>query len=195
MLRAITLASLFFLSPAVVVTPHRTQHSGGASSVSQDPAPAAPAPAAGELPKAPKPKTKKVWTEDNLGQVGGTISVVGAPQSASKNQTSQERSKSTPGKASNTSVDAQTVASLRQELQKLQSNLDFVDRKLNQLKDFNKGDGKNAGGLKSDTWQYNSSSVEEQIVHLQEQKAKIQLAMDNLLDAARSSGIEPGQLR
>jgi hypothetical protein len=37
--------------------------------------------------------------------------------------------------------------------------------------------------------------VEEQIRHLQEKKANFQTAIDNLLDAARASGIEPGQLR
>jgi len=44
-------------------------------------------------------------------------------------------------------------------------------------------------------WQYNSSSVEEQIRHLQEKKANLQAAIDDLLDAARRIGIEPGQLR
>jgi hypothetical protein len=37
--------------------------------------------------------------------------------------------------------------------------------------------------------------VEDQLKQLQAKKANIQAAIDNLLDAARASGIEPGQLR
>jgi len=92
-------------------------------------------------------------------------------------------------------VDAQTLARFRQELQRQESALAIVDRQLGELKGFSKGDSKNAGGLLADTGQYNSSSVEEQIRHLQETKTKIQATIDNLVDAARASGIEPGQIR
>jgi prefoldin subunit 5 len=92
-------------------------------------------------------------------------------------------------------VDAKTLAALRQQLQKLESDLAVVDRQLAQLKGFSKGDSKNAGGLQSDTWQYNSSSVDEQLRQMQQKKSQIQAAIDNLLDAARASGVEPGQLR
>jgi hypothetical protein len=147
-------------------------------------------------PKAPKPKPKRVWTDENLGEAGGTISVVGDAQSAPKGQAAQRpQATSAPGKAPDGVVDARTLAVVRQQLQRLQSNLDQVDRQLAQLKGFSKGDTKNAGGLQKDTWQYNSSSVEEQIRHLQEKKANLQTAIDDLLDAARRIGIEPGQLR
>jgi ferritin len=42
---------------------------------------------------------------------------------------------------------------------------------------------------------YDSSSVEEQLQHLQEKKKRIQSTIDELLDAARKAGIEPGDLR
>jgi hypothetical protein len=147
--------------------------------------------------QASKPKPKKVWTDENLGEVGGTISVVGEPQNAPRNQaaTGLRQTKSTAAKTSDGTVDPKVLAELRQQLQKLQSDLALTDRQLLQLKGFSKGDSKNAGGLQSDTWQYNSSSVEEQIRHLQEKKTQIQSTIGNLLDAARASGIEPGQLR
>jgi hypothetical protein len=166
-----------------------------AANKSRDQAPA-PSQTQSAPPKAPKPKPKRVWTDENLGEAGGTISVVGDAQSASKGQSAQRpQATSAPGKAPDGAVDARTLAVVRQQLQKLQSNLDQVDRQLAQLKGFSKGDTKNAGGLQKDTWQYNSSSVEEQIRHLQEKKANLQTAIDDLLDAARRIGIEPGQLR
>jgi hypothetical protein len=147
--------------------------------------------------QASKPKPKKVWTDENLREVGGTISVVGEPQNAPRNQaaTGSRQTTSTAAKTSDDTVDPRVLAELRQQLQKLQSDLALIDRQLLQLKGFSKGDSKNAGGLQSDTWQYNSSSVEEQIHHLQEKKTQIQSTIGNLLDAARASGIEPGQLR
>jgi hypothetical protein len=152
--------------------------------------------AAAQPPKTPKPKPKKVWTDENVGEIGGTISVVGDPQSASKAQAAQRlQAKPTPGKSPDGTIDPRTIAAVRQQLQRLQSNLDQVDQQLAQLKAFSKGDAKNTGGMQKDTWHYNSSSVEEQLRHLQEKKLNLQTAIDNLLDASRKSGIEPGQLR
>jgi hypothetical protein len=193
MLRALPIAVLFFASPALIRATNRLQDPAAASAPTQNPDPAT---TAASPPRAPKPKPKKVWTDENLGEVGGTISVVGTAQSASKSPSALARSpKTPPRKSSDASVDPQTLAKLRQELQKLQSGLAIVDRQLGELQGFSKGDSKNTGGLQSDTWQYNSSSVEAQLRHLQESKTKIQASIDNLMDAARASGIEPGQLR
>jgi len=160
---------------------------------SQDPATPSPqaqntAPTAPREPAAnsTKPKPKKVWTNENLGDAGGSISVVGAPRSPSKAE-----SKPAVDKA----VDPKLLRALRDQLQKLQSQLDVVDQQLSDLKGLSKGDSKPSGGVRTDTWQYDSSSVEEQIRHLQDKKTKIQGTIDDLLDAARAAGIEPGQLR
>jgi hypothetical protein len=194
MLRALAIAALFFVSPGLVRAAIFFQDAA-ASPAKQNPVPA-PDPAVAPAPKTPKAKPKKVWTDDNLGEVGGTISVVGVAQSPSKSPPVPPRqAKKTPGQSADGAVDAQTLARFRQELQRQESALAIVDRQLGELKGFSKGDSKNAGGLLADTGQYNSSSVEEQIRHLQETKTKIQATIDNLLDAARASGIEPGQIR
>jgi hypothetical protein len=155
----------------------------------QEPTASSPRP---QEPPAPaqnstKPKPKKVWTNENLSESGGTISVVGDTRNASK----------TPSKSApvDKSIDPRILANLRQQLQKLQAQLAAVDQQLSNLKDFGKGEAKNAGGLQPNTWQYNSSSVDEQIRNLQGTKSKIQASIDTLFDAARKSGIEPGQLR
>jgi len=183
MIRALAAAGLLFLSPALVGAAERSQDPAPPCSQAQNPAPTVPqAPASNST----KPKPKKVWTNDNLADAGGTISVVGAPRSPSKAE---------PKPASNKSVDPKLLRALRDQLQKLQSQLALVDQQLSDLKSFGKGESKNAGGLSQNTWQYNSSSVEEQIQQLQAKKTKIQATIDDLLDAARASGIEPGQLR
>ncbi len=193
MIRKFAAALLIFFPLGLVCAANESRDQAPAPSQTQSAPPVTPAAAP---PKAPKPKPKKVWTDENLGDAGGAISVVGDARSASKGQAAQRpQATSAPGKAPDGAIDARTLAAVRQQLQRLQSNLDQVDRQLAQLKAFSKGDTKNAGGLQKDTWQYNSSSVEEQIRHLQEKKANLQTAIDDLLDAARRIGIEPGQLR
>ena len=182
MIRALTIATLLLVSPAMVCAGIQSQDSSQA-------------PAQGQPAKTPKPKPRKVWTDENLDEAGGTISVVGEPRSPSKTETVQSHQAKSAAKPSDGAVDAKTLAALRQQLQKLESDLAVVDRQLAQLKGFSKGDSKNAGGLQSDTWQYNSSSVDEQLRQLQQKKSQIQAVIDNLLDTARASGVEPGQLR
>jgi small-conductance mechanosensitive channel len=137
-----------------------------------------------------KPKPKKVWTNDNLGDSNGTISIVGDPNKAQGKPQSKAAATSNADK----SVSPQVLAKLRDELQKLQAQLTVVDQQLSDLKDLSKGEAKSSGGVKP-SLAYDSSSVDEQIRHLQEKKAKIQGVMDDLYDAARAAGIEPGQLR
>ena len=149
---------------------------------------------------ANKPKPKKVWTNDNVGDVGGSISVVGSPPNRTGGSgggaASGNAYKGQP-KAGSTkaAVDPKVVAQLRDQLQRMQSQLTIVDRQLSDLKSASKGDAKNTGGMRQDTWSYDSSSVEEQIQHLQEKKKRIEAAIDELFEAARKAGIEPGALR
>jgi hypothetical protein len=157
---------------------------------SQDPATPAAQSSPATAANTAKTKPKKVWTNDNLGDANGTISIVGDPNKA------QAKAESKPAASSNAdkSVSPQVLAKLRDELQKLQAQLTVVDQQLSDLKDLSKGEAKSSGGVKP-SLAYDSSSVDEQIRHLQERKAKIQGAMDDLYDAARAAGIEPGQLR
>jgi hypothetical protein len=192
-IRKFAAAPLILFAPGLLCAANQSQDQAPAPPQRQSTPPNARAAAP---PKAPKPRPKKVWTDENLGEAGGTISVVGDPQAASKGQAVQRpQAKPTAGKSPGETVDPRTLAAVRQQLQRLQMNLDQIDQQLAQLKGFSKGDAKNAGGIQRDTSQYNSSSVEEQLRQLQEKKANLQTAIDNLLDAARKSGIEPGQMR
>ncbi|HUE44283.1 MAG TPA: hypothetical protein VMP12_11980 [Candidatus Sulfotelmatobacter sp.] len=154
-----------------------------------------------------KAKPKKVWTNDDMGDVTGTISVVGSAQqkpatTPSKISSLQQitTAKASPGKSadaktSDGSVDPKILAQVRQQLQKLQANIDQLDKQIDQLKGASRGDSKNLGVLTSDPSSYSTAPVPDQIKALEAKKSALQTSMDNLLDAARASGIEPGQLR
>jgi hypothetical protein len=156
---------------------------------------------------AAKPKPKKVWTNDDMSEVTGTISVVGTTQqkqpiTPSKISSLQaagpakaSAAKTPDAKTKNDSVDPKALAQLREQLQKLQAGIDQLDRQITQLKDASHGNSKNMGVLTSDPSQYSMEPVPDQIKALEAKKASLQGAMDQLLDAARASGIEPGQLR
>ena len=137
-------------------------------------------------PAKPIAKKKKVWTNENLDDARGAISVVGEARSVP--ETLSEPMSDEP-------VDPKLIANLRQQLLRLQAQLAQVDKQLVNLKDFSKGESRSSSGLQRNTWQYNSSSVDEQLRNLQANKNKIQAAIDSVLDVARKRGIEPGQLR
>jgi len=189
MVRALVASAALFVAPSIVLAQSQNQDSAAKSTPSSSSSPAT-APA----------KPKKVWTNDNMGDVSGTISVVGDPRRASASGSSNQaaklgQNKSAATKPSDDSVDPKTVAQVREQVQKLQVSIDSVEKELAQLTGLSKGDLKNTGGLKSDTFSYSTASVEDQIKQLQAKRNQLQTAMDGLLDAARASGIEPGQLR
>jgi hypothetical protein len=191
MIRAIAVAALLFASsalaaasagpqdPAQSPTPSQSSSSSSSSTAAAQPSATTPA----------KPKPKKVWTNDNVGDAGGAISVVGSSSSGSN------KPKSQPKSGAGSTVDPKLLSSLRDQLQRMQSQLDVADRQLSDLKAASKGESRSSTGLNQNTSVYDSSSMEEQIQHLQEKKKRLQAAMDELLDAARKAGIEPGQLR
>ena len=135
--------------------------------------------------KPPDPKqAKKTWTNDNLSDAKGAVSVVGDSKAGSK-------TKSNPAKP----ADAQYVASVRKQLEKLNVQMADADKQIADLTNFSKGESsKSASGIKLNKG-YNREPVEVQIHALQEKKKDLQSKMEALLDEARKRGVEPGQLR
>ena len=134
-------------------------------------------------PLDPK-QSKKTWTNDNLSDAKGAVSVVGDSKAGSK-------SKAHPAKP----ADAQYVASVRKQLEKLNAQTSEADKQIADLTNFSKGEpSTSASGIKLGKG-YNREPVEVQIRALQEKKKDLQSKMDALLDEARKRGVEPGQLR
>lgn len=167
----------------------------GVAARPQDPKPASqaqnpsPSTAPSSTTNSTKPKPKKVWTNDNVPNSGEGVSVVGTPGSGGSK--SQPRNSA----ATSASIDSKVVASLREQLRRLEAQLAVVEKQYSDLKAQSKGESKSAGGLQQNTYMYDSSSVAEQLQRLQEKKKRIQSTIDELLDAARKAGIEPGDLR
>lgn len=147
-------------------------------------APAKPAQPANPAP-ATKPKTKKVWTNDDMSSVKGDVSVVGDASSG----TSQSKSNSTPSANENS-----VVASFKKQLARLQAQLDATNKKINDLQNFKGENSAPSGGI-DPRHGYSMTPVADQIKQLEEKKKQIQAAIDDLEDQARKKGIEPGQLR
>lgn len=153
----------------------------------QSPTASSPAPVApSQNPPPPEEakKNKKVWTNDNLSDANGTVSVVGDLRGGPK----------TKPNAANP-ADAQYIASLRKQLSKLQQQIADADKQLVDLKNFSAGEpSSSASGIKLNK-SYNREPIEMQIRTLQEKKKDLQAKSDALLDEARKRGVEPGQLR
>jgi hypothetical protein len=141
-----------------------------------------PSSATASASTAKSPTANKVWTNDNLTQARGSISVVG-----DKRNQKPEGSQPKP-------ADPGAVARIRQDLQKLQSQLDDLNKKLISFKDFQQGETVTTGTDENST-AYTRTPVNQQISALEQKKKKLEAQIDALEDEARKKGILPGQLR
>ena len=172
MLRSLTFAMIFALFAAL-----------SAAAQSQDScAPASPAPSQDSTTPGETKKPKKVWTNENLSGASGTVSVVGDP-------------KNKPKATSSKPVDAQYVASVRKQLEKLQVQAADIDKQLVDLKNFSEGEpSTSASGIRLNK-SYDREPIEVQMRALRDKKKDLESKIDALLDEARKKGVESSQLR
>jgi hypothetical protein len=154
-----------------------------AAAQSQDSsAPAPPTPSQDSATPAETKKPKKVWTNENLSSASGTVSVVGDP-------------KNKPKPTSSKPMDAQYVASVRNQLAKLQGQVADIDKQLVDLKNFSEGEpSTSASGLKLNK-NYEREPIEVQMRALRNDKKDLESKIDALLDEARKKGVDSSQLR
>ncbi len=157
----------------------------GLSAAAQSQESSAPPPQAQSQDCAPPgeaKKPKKIWTNENLPAATGTVSVVGDP----KNQ---------PKPVSSKPVNAQYIASIRKQLEKLQGQIADIEKQLVDLKKFSEGEpSTSASGVKLNK-SYEREPIEVQMRALQDQKKDLVSKVDALLDEARKKGVESSQLR
>jgi len=154
---------------------------------SQQPPPLPPTTDAAPSAQAPNTdpstkKEKKVWTNENLSDVKGPVSVVGG------------RDAGKPKVAAAKTAEAAYVADAKKKIEKLRSDFDAADQQIARLRQFNEGE---PVGTSDREWQkgYNMQPVGQQIQKLEAKKKELQTKIDALLDEARKRGVEPGQLR
>ncbi len=131
-------------------------------------------------PRSPHPK--KVWTNENLAEAGGKVSVVGDRRN--------QKYTMTPVKP----ADPATVSRIRESLQKLQSQLDNVNQQLTSFKEFQEGEPVLKGSDEAQKG-YTRMPVNQQMTVLQQKRKKLEAQTDALFDDARKKGIDSGQLR
>jgi hypothetical protein len=202
MLRPFLTGCFMFASAAFVCA---AQSSSSSSQQSETPPPA-PAPstttppagktAAGKDQPASKDaakdakKPKKVWTEDDISKVGGSISVVGGSSSPG----AAEGSSPSTGTSPENSAQGNQVEYYRDQIRQLQAQLDATDKKIDDLRNFKADNTSSSGGINPNHG-YSMTPIPDQIKQLEEKKKQIQEKMDTVTDEARKKGIEPGQLR
>ena len=158
--------------------PSATQNASQGPSASPEQAPAAVT----DPNAAPVKKSKKVWTNENMADANGPISVVGDGRA--------NKGKSSPP----TPADPAYVAKTKKDLQKLQQQIDDANKQLATLKSFSEGEPVGSGAQEFHKG-YNNQPIEQQRVNLEAKKKDLQAKIDALLDEARKKGVEPGQLR
>jgi len=124
-------------------------------------------------------KTKKVWTDEDLHGLGG-VSVVGDGKANSRSHSHYN------GKDG-------AAAGYKQQLAKLQAQLDDINSKIAELHHFNGDSGKDTAIQTNH--RLNRGSIADQITQLEAKKAQVNEQIQKIYDEARHNGIEPGALR
>jgi hypothetical protein len=150
----------------------------GSAAKNQDPAGSSPA---ATTPSSNAAPAKKVWTNENLNEARGNVSVVGDKRNQQYTMSS--------GKL----ADPATAARVRLDLQKLQAQLDEVNKKLALYKAFEDGEPVSTNERDFDKG-VSRTPVDQQIVKLKEKAVKLKRQIDELVDEARKKGVPPNQL-
>jgi len=139
-----------------------------------------------------KTKPKKVWTNEEISGVGGdgAISVVGRASGGDSNPSSNNFQKTAPG----SSARDKRAAAYRDRLHQLNNQLEAIDKKISQLRNFKADNSSPSGGIDMHHGYY-MTPVEDQVKELEAKKKQIQTQIDAVEDQARKNGFEPGQLR
>lgn len=155
------------------------------------PAPAKPAAAPARAPDtAPteKKKPKKVWTNDEIGSVGGAVSVVGEASAPASDGAIKK-----PTTASEQMRQRQ-IETYRDEVQQLRAQTDSIDKRIAQLKSFKAENTSPSGGININEG-YNMVPLEDQVKQLEDKKKKLAARIDDIEVEARKNGIDSGELR
>jgi len=141
-----------------------------------------------------KKKPKKVWTNEEMSTVHGTISVVGDPQQANATSDSRKGNTDSDSGKGNDLEREKVVANYREQLRQLRGQQDAIDKKITDYRNFKADDASPSGGINVRN-RYSMTPMEDQIKQLEDKKKQIQARIDAIEEEARKNGIEPGELR
>jgi hypothetical protein len=134
-------------------------------------------------------KTKKVWTNDEVGSLQGTVSVVGTNRGTEgKAQSAQN------GSGGAAEARRGTILRYRAAIGELRKKIDAADQRITQLKNFKADDSSPSGGVNPNRG-YNMIPLDEQVRQLEEKKKQLLASIEDSENQAKKEGIEPGELR
>ncbi len=150
------------------------------------PPPAEARPAEG---KAGGAKPKKVWTNENMGDLSGSVvSVVGKEASAGETQKQKSGEK---GARVPMEKDPQYY---RMQLAPLHADIESTDAEIRKMREFLAGGHTGEGKLTVGRFSVPMNPA-DRIAQLQKHKSDVQAKINAIEDQARHNGIEPGNLR
>jgi len=134
-------------------------------------------------------KTKKIWTNDEVGTLQGTVSVVGTEHTA------EGKTKSSGNDASTaTGPQRGKIQRYRAAIAELRRKIDAADQRISQMKNFKAEDSSPSGGI-NPNGRYTMVPLDEQVKQLEAKKKQFEANIEDLENQARKEGIEPGELR
>lgn len=191
-------ASLALSAQAAAQSANTNSPQPSAQATQAPTAAAASSPAAVPVPAPATKKPKKVWTNDEIGSVGGTISVVGG---ASNSSTASSGAGGNPSARSGLSPNGgsggarqRQLAAYRRQIRQLQAQIAAADAKISELRSF-KGENTAPSEGINPREHYSMTPVSGQIQQQKDNKKKLQAQLENIEDEARKNGFEPGDLR
>jgi len=134
-------------------------------------------------------KTKKVWTNDEMGSLQGNVSVVGAEHPGEGSGKS-----STSGARGAADLRSGKIQRYRAAIGELRKKIDAADQRIDQFKNFRADDGSPSGGVDPKRG-YNMIPLDEQVKQLEAKKKQWLANIEDLENQAKKEGIEPGELR
>lgn len=132
-------------------------------------------------------KPKKVWTNDDMRSMHGAVSVVGDAKRPNRQDYEDDVEEEDNGQQAQ-------IQSYREQIEQIRGQIQAIDDRMAQLKNFKAENGAPSGGINLKQ-EYNMVPVEEQVKQLEEKRKKLEEQIGQVEDAARKSGIDPGELR
>jgi hypothetical protein len=163
----------------------QTQDSTGAAASSPAPADAKTPSTAGEKKPAEGKKPKKVWTNEEVGSLPGTVSVVGSNRPAER-ETGASESAGDPRRGK--------ILRYRAAIAELRKKIEAVDQRIAQYKNFKADDSSPSGGINPNKG-YSMVPLDEQVKQLEEKRKQMLASIEELENQAKKEVIEPGELR
>jgi len=132
---------------------------------------------------------KKVWTNEEVGTLQGTVSVVGTEHAAdgkTKSSGDDTRAATDPRRGK--------IQRYRAAIAELRKKIEAGDQRITQLKNFKADDSSASGGI-NPNGRYNMIPLDEQVKQLEAKKKQLEASIEELENQAKKEGIEPGELR